>query len=284
MFFAIGLMAGASAAPSGSAAPQAPLAGEIMVSDDTTMWRVRASGGGARNVPLPLPKETSYYVSDVAWSPNGRRIAFAYGPDPDHHDLWIANRDGRNPRRLVRGEPLVSGYSPDWPVWAPDGSRIAYNLSAVAGGEIWIFDLRTGRESKIPNVSASYLVAWSKSNTIWFRRRDGSGISKVRPNGTGKSAIPNTRDAYDLSPDEQHLLGEDSSKGVFVVRADGSQRTQLALPPNAHGPTWGPDSRSIAFFRATGLWAKELRNGALHHISPRRIKGEFGSFDWTAGS
>ena len=62
------------------------------------MWRVRAAGGPARKVPFPLPRETSCYASDVAWSPDGRRIAFAYGESPDHHDLWIADRDGSNPR------------------------------------------------------------------------------------------------------------------------------------------------------------------------------------------
>ena len=124
-------------------------------------------------------------------------------------------------------------------MWAPDGSRIAYVEGSV-DGEIWILDLRTRRKFKIANVTARYLIAWSKSNTIWFKRRDLSGISKVRPNGSGKSAIPNTRDAYDLSPDEKHLLGEDSSNAVFLVNADGSQRTQLALPQTGTGRYGGP--------------------------------------------
>ena len=278
-FVVTGVIAGASAQPTVRAASQAPLPGEFVVTDDTTMWRVRASGGPAGKVPLPLPKQTDNYVSDVDWSPDGRRIAFAYGEDPDHHDLWIADPDGRNPRRLAYGEPWVGGYSPDYPVWSPDGSRIAY--SEFIDGEVSIVDVRTRRISLVPKVAARNLIAWSKSNRIWFQRWDRSGISTVRPNGTGKQAIPNSRGVYDLSPDENRLLGDDG-KTSFVLNADGSQRTALAVPDSrAYLAIWGPDSRSIAFFKKDGLWVKKLSNGALHHISPLTVKGEASSFDWT---
>ena len=52
------------------------------------------------------------------WSPDGRQIAF-----DDDNDIFIANADGSDQRRLLDGEP-VNG--PGVPSWSPDGSKLAY--------------------------------------------------------------------------------------------------------------------------------------------------------------
>jgi Tol biopolymer transport system component len=52
-------------------------------------------------------------VSDVVWSPDGRRLAYM-GPG----GTYVARADG-NGRRRILGRP----YS--LPVWAPDGGNIA---------------------------------------------------------------------------------------------------------------------------------------------------------------
>jgi len=61
------------------------------------------------------------YMQDVAWSPDGRRIAFsrysADGPfDNKNWKIWIADRDGSHPRPVLDGAVYTS--------FSPDGQRL----------------------------------------------------------------------------------------------------------------------------------------------------------------
>lgn len=65
------------------------------------------------------------FLQDVAWSPDGRRFAFsrydaAGAYDSKNWTVWIANRDGGNPRIVLRGA-LVASFS-------PDGERLAAGM------------------------------------------------------------------------------------------------------------------------------------------------------------
>src|SRR5262245_46242575 len=61
-----------------------------------------------------------------AWSPDGRRIAFAracgkFRPGSFDLDLYTVRVDGSGLRRLVH-----SRTTDEWASWSPDGSRIAF--------------------------------------------------------------------------------------------------------------------------------------------------------------
>jgi Tol biopolymer transport system component len=149
-------------------------AGSIDGRGNVDIWVVPSSGGRpARLVDWDTPD----WGAD--WSPDGARIAFAStrtqaGEDSQDPSLWILPVDG--------GEAvfLTAGKEPDWSIdgteilykhqgdlwkisadggkptlvldaldgdlgWArfsPDGSRILFNLSEIAGGaDIWIADV-----------------------------------------------------------------------------------------------------------------------------------------------
>jgi Tol biopolymer transport system component len=57
---------------------------------------------------------------DPAWSPDGKRIAFASNRD-GAYEIYVMNADGGNRRRLTRTPRRKSSDSPDW---SPDGRRI----------------------------------------------------------------------------------------------------------------------------------------------------------------
>jgi Tol biopolymer transport system component len=92
--------------------------------------------------------------SDPAWSPDGRRLAFAVldlsGNGPSAYarsGIWLARVDGSQARRVfdasgsVPGIPWPSGW-PSAPAWSPDGSWLAFvsdvSLPSRYAGEIFV--------------------------------------------------------------------------------------------------------------------------------------------------
>lgn len=84
---------------------------------------MNADGSGSR-VLLKLVMRNSAFAGGLVWSPDGRRLAFGLGYDPD--TIYVVGADGSGPRLIARGEN---------PEWSPDGSRISYDkdLGGVPG-------------------------------------------------------------------------------------------------------------------------------------------------------
>jgi Tol biopolymer transport system component len=71
--------------------------------------------------------------SEPAWSPDGATIAFTRPRDPldgggsANRDVWIANVDGSNARRVARSAGTVELPAGLFaPAWSPDGTVLAY--------------------------------------------------------------------------------------------------------------------------------------------------------------
>jgi Tol biopolymer transport system component len=142
----------------------------------------------------------------AAWAPGGRRIVYGenFGPQPGVR-LSIVTADGRRRRTLAGG----------WtPVWAPDGSRIAF---ARRSG-IWVIRLRGGRPRRI---AAAYVRLHRVPSLAWS------------PAGKQLAYI--------------------SDRGLYVVRGDGRSTNLVAegavccrdifLSP----PVWSRDGRRLYY-------------------------------------
>lgn len=86
--------------------------------------------GGAAQVSRAITDEHELSVGDFAWSPDGTRIAYSAGRDPDLSssdsiDLYLVDVAQKKNRRLTS----TPGPDSD-PVWSPDGSSIAYRSAA----------------------------------------------------------------------------------------------------------------------------------------------------------
>lgn len=86
---------------------------------NNALWAVPALGGS----PHRLGNVKSLFA---AWSPDGKKLVYAQGSD-----LYLANRDGNDPHKLVTvpGVPgWVMSYIPGWPRWSPDARRIRFSV------------------------------------------------------------------------------------------------------------------------------------------------------------
>ena len=156
---------------------------------------------------------------EPAWSPDGRRLAFAR-PEGAGSDVWVVDADGGRARRLAAGE---------WPAWSPDGRRIAVDR----GGEVYVASPDGGRP--VP-LTRGRLPAWSPDGRALAFTSDRGGSDDVYVLTLRTSAVRRlTSDAADdwapaWSPDGRRLLfvsDRDGRDQLFTIGSDGGGLTQL---------------------------------------------------------
>jgi Tol biopolymer transport system component len=111
------------------------------------LWSVPATGGRPRLV-----------LRDAVlgrFSPDGRTIAY-FKPTPADPlgDMWLADADGTDPRRLARGDLWA-------PRWSPDGTKIAY--ADRGRGGTYVVDVTTGGTSRV--LDGAYWPEWIDEQT-----------------------------------------------------------------------------------------------------------------------
>jgi TolB protein len=135
-----------------------------------------------------------------SWSPDGSKIAFASSRDGGNSEIYVADWNGKNVRRLTVGKSPKN--SPIWnpktgqqiaftseaqiyvmdadgsnmrrlveepghadePAWSPDGARIAFawQRSRTSNFDIWVHDFATGRNTQITsNAGGNERPTWA---------------------------------------------------------------------------------------------------------------------------
>ena len=166
-----------------------------------------------------------------AWSPDGRRIAFAracgnFQPPKFNLDLYVVAANGKGPRRLVH-----TSTNEEWPTWSPDGSKIAF----VSGEPQWI---KAGQ-------------AGGKAAELWVVGANGHGLKRLTRN-TVRDATP----AW--SPDGKWIAFSSSRpghKGIWIISADGRHPHPLGI--DGGEPAWSPDGTQLAFAHGRARVARE---------------------------
>jgi Tol biopolymer transport system component len=224
---------------------------------DGTHKRALETLFAARDTNPAYPPEKKW----IAWSPNGKWIAFAVG--------------GAEGIRLVRadgsGAPVqLTSDEEDWnPTWSPDGSEIAFERYSAGWdepGQIMVVPAGGGAPTNVssnPSVYSDSEPAWSPDGSrilfvsdrldsrknsqldLWVMNADGSDIQRVTNTPVRDESDP----AW--SPDGRRIVYSSyarpsaSSSQIYVSNADGSHPRKLTHPCGAciwtnDEPSWQP--------------------------------------------
>jgi Tol biopolymer transport system component/predicted Ser/Thr protein kinase len=121
---------------------------------DHTLWRMRANGTEKLQLVSPplrgdLPR----------WSPDNKRIVFGGQAPGKGQGIFVVPADGGPTQRIA-----APGGNP---TWSSDGNAVAYNAwitptqSSVVKSEIHIIDLRTWKDTLVPDSEGKIGPLWS---------------------------------------------------------------------------------------------------------------------------
>ena len=113
---------------------------------------------------------------------SARHLAFVYAGD-----LWIADLDGRNARRLT-----VPGGSTVAPSFSPDGQFLAYSNSGAGSMDVYVVPVAGGRPRRLTfHPGADLVRGWTPDGRVLF------ASSRASMNGR-------VEQLYTLAPDAGH--------------------------------------------------------------------------------
>jgi TolB protein len=176
--------------------------------------------------------------SQIAWSPDGKRIAFSKSDGVGTGDIYVIDDDGTDQTRLT-STPEANAPVADvdiyvgGPIWSPDGKKIAFS--------------RTVEEV---TRSASAAAAGSSAEPSATPVPEMSGIYVVDADGSGQATLTNSTGAGSptWSPDGAKIAFQDSGN-IYTINSDGTGQSKLtgSLAGDSGGPDWSPDGEKITF-------------------------------------
>ena len=185
-------------------------------------------------------------LSHVAWSPDGRYLAFSGSIDGSPESGWIAPSDGSAPPKAF------TTVAEAWdPVWSPDGSRLA--IGTYPRG-LLVMD-RDGTHVRQVNHAAFREIG------------DRGAIAEWSPDGSQLAFTGIKGD-----PDANY------SQEVYLVGLDGSEERLVSLgAQRARDASWSPDGSMLAYMHSgIGLGPEVV----LSDSSGRMLRALPGYYGW----
>ncbi len=215
----------------------------------TPAWRGRlcccswvrgfTSRPGARHRSSPAPRRRrctnltrltygAGLQTDVSWSPDGRRVAYAWNRD-GNFDIWVQNVDAGQPTRVTS-----SPADETQPAWSPDGQRLVLR-SEDDGGGLFTVDV------------------------------NGGPVRRIAPYGRRPAWMPNGREVVFIDSDLPHAAfivaadGGEAPRRVLETELSRTIWAASAIHPEGRISVFAPKE-------ATGFLVADRTNSRLNAV------------------
>jgi len=212
----------------------------------------------------------------MAWSPDGQKLAFTDYRRDDSVGLYVMEADGGAPLDISPSLQVA-----DSPTWSPDGTQLAFGGCCDAGYEIYVIGadgsgLRRITDERDNGVDGGHMPAWSPDGTriacVVTRYDAGSqtetsGILVMGADGSHPEFVTHSSEI-----DESPIWSPDGTKIAFLRKtADGyvqafvasaagalTEPTRLSSVHATSLPNWAPDSQEVLFSAQRGIYAVSI--------------------------
>jgi Tol biopolymer transport system component len=245
------------------------------------IWSIPPLGGA--------PRQLLEQGHRPKFSRDGRRLVYERGGE-----IWIANADGREARRVYEPPP---SFQPSLPALSPDGESIAFFLARGGGplGDYWILPVDGGPARQVTfDASTGGGAAWTPdgrslvfpsarrgSLTLWHIAAEG-GTPRPLTFGAGADVDP------EVSSDGKRLIYANlrDASGLMLTDPATARGTELLQrQSDIFGGAFSPAGDQVAFFYQveTGVHVFTVRTDGRDLRQITHAAGEVNTFPHWSG-